>query len=585
MVHPMMPDFDQGEREALPIDRLFHAAIGRSSVGLSPAALSLATFDWAVHLASSPGKQMSLGEEAMRDTWRFSTYALSRMMGVCPDPCTQPAGEDDRFQDEQWQRFPYDVMHQGFLLTQQWWESATTGVRGVTQHHEDVVSFLTRQVLDFYSPSNFLPTNPEVLEETVRQGGANLMQGYANLLEDTEREISGKPPAGAEHWQVGENLACTPGKVVHRNRLMELIQYEPKTKTVYPEPVLITPAWIMKYYILDLQPGKSLIEHLVDKGHTVFVISWKNPGREDRDLGMDAYRREGVMEALDAVNAIVPDRKVHGVGYCLGGTLLMLAASTMARDGDDRLESLSLLAAQADFTEPGELDLFIDESQVTFLEDLMWEEGYLDGAKMAGAFQLLRSKDLIYSRVVHDYLMGKRGPVIDLMAWNADTTRLPYRMHSEYLRDLFLNNDFVEGRYDVGGQPIHIGDIQVPTFAIGTEKDHIAPWRSVYKINRFLPRAEVTFALTTGGHNAGIVTPPGHPRRTYRISSRGPYEAHQPPDSFLERAEQKQGSWWPDWEAWLRERSGNRVAPPGLGQESGPYRPLVDAPGTYVLQP
>ena len=584
MVHSLMPEFDEGERQALTVDRLFHAGIGRATVGLSPAAVSLATFDWAVHLASHPGKQFALMDEAMRNTMRLNAYAFSRMTGTCPEPCAKPWTGDDRFAAEQWQRFPYDIIEQCFLLTQQWWHDATVGIRGVTQHHEDVANFLGRQVLDFYSPSNFLPTNPEVLEHTLSQGGANLAQGFANLLEDAERNLSGRPPAGGEQWQVGENLAVTPGKVVYRNRLMELIQYEPATKTVYPEPVLISPAWIMKYYILDLQPGKSLIEYLVEKGHTVFVISWKNPDRDDRDLGMEAYRREGVMEALDAVTTIVPERKVHAVGYCLGGTLLMIAAAAMARDGDDRLATMSLLAAQADFTEPGELELFIDESQVTFLEDMMWEEGYLDGSKMAGAFQLLRSKDLIYSRMVREYLMGERSKMIDLMAWNADTTRLPYRMHSEYLRRLFLNNDLVEGRFDVGGQPVHIGDIQAPTFAVGTEKDHIAPWRSVYKINRFLHRAEVTFVLTTGGHNAGIVTPPGHPRRTYRSLTRGLQAPHLPPDQYLDQAPQAEGSWWPAWEGWLREHSGSRVAPPAMGGNEAPYQPLADAPGTYVLQ-
>nr|WP_242469201.1 alpha/beta fold hydrolase [Halorhodospira halochloris] len=506
------------------------------------------------------------------------------MTGTCEQPCIQPWPNDDRFAAEEWETWPYDLLSQGFLLTQQWWHDATTGVRGVTQHHEEVVNFIGRQMLDLYSPSNYLATNPEVLARTLQEGGANLARGMANAVEDVERYVTKKPPVGGEHWKVGENLAVTPGKVVYRNRIMELIQYEPTTKTVHPEPILIVPAWIMKYYILDLSPGKSMVEYLVSKGHTVFTISWKNPGSEDRDLGMSNYRREGVMEALEAVTSIVPEQKVHGVGYCLGGTLLMLAAATMARDGDERLASMTLLAAQADFTEPGELELFIDESQVTFIEDMMWEKGYLDGSMMAGAFQLLRSKDLIYSRLIHDYMMGDRGKVIDLMAWNADLTRLPYRMHSEYLRWLFLNNDFVEDRYDVGGQPIHIGDIQVPTFAIGTEKDHIAPWRSVFKINRFLPRADVTFALTTGGHNAGIVTPPGHPRRTFRILPRKASDPYVSPDSFLDKAEQKQGSWWPDWQQWLREHSSNRGAPPSVGQSSGTYQPLADAPGTYVLQ-
>ncbi|MCG5548181.1 PHA/PHB synthase family protein [Halorhodospira halochloris] len=583
-MHPYVLDPDESDRQAYTLDRLYNAGLGRISQGLSPVAISLATFDWAVHLASHPGKQVALADQAARNLMSFQSYAISRMTGTCEQPCIQPWPNDDRFAAEQWQTWPYDLLSQGFLLTQQWWHDATTGVRGVTQHHEEVVNFIGRQMLDLYSPSNYLATNPEVLARTLQEGGANLARGMANAVEDVERYVTKKPPVGGEHWKVGENLAVTPGKVVYRNRIMELIQYEPTTKTVHPEPILIVPAWIMKYYILDLSPGKSMVEYLVSKGHTVFTISWKNPGSEDRDLGMSNYRREGVMEALEAVTSIVPEQKVHGVGYCLGGTLLMLAAATMARDGDERLASMTLLAAQADFTEPGELELFIDESQVTFIEDMMWEKGYLDGSMMAGAFQLLRSKDLIYSRLIHDYMMGDRGKVIDLMAWNADLTRLPYRMHSEYLRWLFLNNDFVEDRYDVGGQPIHIGDIQVPTFAIGTEKDHIAPWRSVFKINRFLPRADVTFALTTGGHNAGIVTPPGHPRRTFRILPRKASDPYVSPDSFLDKAEQKQGSWWPDWQQWLREHSSNRGAPPSVGQSSGTYQPLADAPGTYVLQ-
>jgi polyhydroxyalkanoate synthase len=373
-----------------------------------------------------------------------------------------------------------------------------------------------------------------------------LRQGLSNWLEDVQRWQAGAPPPGAEAYRVGHEVAITPGQVIYRNHLIELIQYSPSTAQVRPEPVLVVPSWIMKYYILDLSPHNSLIQHLVAQGHTVFAMSWANPGEQDRDLSMDDYLHMGVMDALDAVGRVLPQRSVHAVGYCLGGTLLAMAAAAMARDGDQRLASLTLIAAQTDFSEPGELALFIDDSQVAHLEDIMWDRGYLDSAQMAGAFQWLNSNDLIWSRLLREYLLGERSPLSDLMAWNADGTRLPYRMHTEYLRRLFLNNDLASGRYPVGGKPVALTAIQCPIYAIGTVRDHVAPWRSVHKLH-LLTNVDTTFVLTSGGHNVGIVNPPGVAGRSFQALTQlhdGPY---LDPDAWLQAAPSHEGSWWPHW--------------------------------------
>ena len=572
----------QGPLGADTWDRVLHAALGRATLGVSPGALAQAWADWFVHLAMAPGKQGELVQKAARKQARLLRYAVRRTVEPETAPCIDPLPQDRRFDDPEWQDPPFNVLYQAFLLTQQWWHNATTGVRGVSKHHEDVVAFVARQLLDIASPSNFALTNPVVLRAAAEQSGANFQRGWLNLIEDWERAVAGRMPVGTEDFVPGRSVAATPGKVVLRNRLVELIQYEPTTETVHPEPILIVPAWIMKYYILDLSPHNSLVKFLVDRGHTVFILSWKNVGPDDRDLGLDDYRRLGVMPALQAIGDIVPNRQVHAVGYCLGGTLLATAAAAMARDGGDRLASITLLAAQTDFTEPGELELFIDESQVSFLEDIMWEQGYLDTKQMAGAFQLLRSNDLIWSRMVRTYLMGEREPMSDLMAWNADATRMPYRMHTEYLRDLFLHNDLAEGRFQVEGRPVAISDIRAPIFAVGTERDHVAPWRSVYKI-ALLADTDVTFLLTSGGHNAGIVSEPGHPRRRYRVGHKADDQPYVDPDTWAATAPVRDGSWWPEWQDWLVQRSGEPTTTPTMGGRS--YAPLCDAPGTYVLMP
>nr|WP_245410977.1 alpha/beta fold hydrolase [Microvirga flavescens] len=566
------------------LDRTTHATLARTTFGLSPAALIGAYLDWTAHLAFSPGKQMELAVKAFRKLARLGeqTYRTTVSNKPC-DPCITPLPQDRRFAAPEWSRYPYNLIYQSFLLQQQWWHNATTGVDGVTQQHENVVEFASRQLLDVVSPSNFLLTNPVALHRTLETGGGNLFDGFRNFLEDLERTVRKEPPVGTEAFQVGENVAVTPGRVIYRNRLIELIQYEPASGKVRPEPVLIVPAWIMKYYILDLSPGNSLVRHLVGQGFTVFMISWKNPTEEDRDLDMDDYRRLGVLAALDAINAIVPDEKVHATGYCLGGTLLAITAAAMAREGDERLASITLLAAQVDFTEAGELALFINESQVHFLEDLMWQEGYLDSRQMAGAFQLLRSNDLVWSYMVRNYLMGEREPMSDLMAWNADGTRMPYAMHSEYLRQLFLHNDLAEGRFKVEGRPVALGDIRIPIFAVGTERDHVAPWRSVFKIH-LMTDTDVTFLLTSGGHNAGIVSEPGRPGRRYQVLTKTERDRHLDSETWHALAPHYEGSWWPEWVGWLSERSGDPVPPPPMGLPPG-LPVLADAPGCYVKAP
>jgi polyhydroxyalkanoate synthase subunit PhaC len=578
-----MTERSEGPRHIYPIDRFFHANEARLTAGLSPASASAAYLDWAAHLANSPGKQGELFEKAFRKSLRFGGHTGELLAGKKDEPCIEPLPQDHRFRGEDWQQPPFAIYYQAFLLLQQWWHNATVGVEGVSEHDEDVAAFSARQALDVFSPSNFALTNPEVLKATVATGGMNLVRGFQNLFEDWERAVSQRPPVGTEKFRVGKEVAITPGKVVYRNRLIELIQYAPTTETAYPEPVLIVPAWIMKYYILDLSPDNSMVKFLVDQGHTVFMISWKNPTEEDRDLGMDDYLELGVMQALEAVRSIVPSQPAHSVGYCIGGTLLSIAAAALGRDGKDWLKSMTLFAAQTDFTEAGELMLFIDQSQISYLEDLMWDKGYLDTKQMAGAFQLLRSNDLIWSRVVHDYLMGERTPMIDLMAWNADATRMPYRMHSEYLRKLFLKNDFAEGHFYVGDKPAALTDIHIPIFTVGAERDHVAPWESVYKIN-LLADTDVTFLLTSGGHNAGIISEPGHPGRHHRIATKHEGEPYVGPDEWFASTEPRDGSWWPTWQAWLAEHSGDRVKPPSTGKAKAGYRQLCAAPGTYVLE-
>ena len=564
-------------------DREFRAQLAKMTGGISPTAFANAWADWASHLALAPARQGELQRQMLQraqDTWAFTMRALS---GRPLAPGDGLNGETDRrFSAPQWTQFPYNVFARAFQNNKALLQSAVREVDGVTDYHAHLVEFALRMLLDATSPSNYLASNPELLALTREQHGQNLVRGVKNWVEDLQRTITGGVPAGTEEFEVGKNVAVTPGKVVLRNELIELIQYAPATKQVHAEPILIVPAWIMKYYILDLSERNSLVKFLVDQGHTVFMVSWKNPGAADRDLGMDDYVAKGFQAALDAVNAIVPNQKVHAVGYCIGGSLLAIGAASLGSDADRRLASITLFAAQVDFSEPGELVFFINPSQLAMLEATMHRKGVLESKQMGAAFALLRAQDLVWQPIVNQYLKGERGHMIDLMAWNADGTRMPWRMHTEYLYRLYLDNELATNRFTVHGKPVRLSDIHVPMFVVGTESDHVAPWPSVYKIDNLVRSDDLTFLLTSGGHNAGIVAGPVHPKRHYRMRTRRLADAHLAPDDWLASAPQQTGSWWPAWQQWLQTHSSAKTKPPAIGGKG--YEVLEDAPGQYVRQ-
>ncbi len=566
-------------------DREFRAQVAQMTAGLAPTAFTTAWADWAMHLALSPAKRRELQRHALQraqDTWAFALRALT---GAPVSPSEGLAGDaDQRFEAQDWSRFPFNVYARAYQNNVALLKDAVRDVGGVTEYHGELLEFAVRLLLDATSPSNYLASNPELLALTQSERGQNLVRGLQHLIEDIERTLKGIEPVGAEEFAPGKTVAVTPGKVVFRNELIELIQYEPTTKQVYAEPLLIVPAWIMKYYILDLSARNSLVKYLVDQGHTVFMMSWKNPDEKDRDIGMDDYVTKGLRAALDAVTAIVPKRKVHAVGYCIGGTLLSIGAAALARDKDERLASVTMFAAQTDFSEPGELAFFINPSQLAMLEATMHRKGVLESRQMGGAFTLLRAQDLLWQPMIKNYLKGKRDPMIDLMAWNADGTRMPWRMHSEYLYRLYLDNELATNRFPVDGKLIRLSDLSVPMFIVGTETDHVAPWKSVYKVDNLVRSDDVTFLLTSGGHNAGIVSGPVHPKRHYRIRTRRLADPHLAPEDWLEAATKHDGSWWPAWQDWLVEHSSGKTKPPAIGAPRKGYRVIENAPGRYVRQ-
>jgi polyhydroxyalkanoate synthase len=564
------------------LSRHFLSTLGRWTGGLSPQAFGGAWLNVLARLAVAPGRQAELARSALQKTLALAQFSGAALQGEAPRAAGTPYAS--RFADPAWSKFPFNVLAESFLSVSDWAREAVRNVPGADAAAENIVGFTVREGLELVAPDNYLPTNPQLIRQTVDENGRNLLRGVKHLAEDVTRTFKGLGPIGAENYKVGEQVAATPGKVILRTPLMELIQYSPQTGTVYAEPVLIVPAWIMKYYILDLSPKNSLVNFLTGLGHTVFMVSWKNPTAEDRNVTMDDYLTLGVRAALDAVTKVVPKHKVHAVGYCIGGTLLAIAAAELAAQDDERLASVTMFAAQTDFSEPGELSIFISPAQLAMLEAMMWKEGVLESRQMGGAFQLLRTYDLLWAPTIGTYLRGERVGVNDLMSWNADGTRMAYRMHTDYLHQLYLNNDLAEGRYVANGEQLDLSDVTVPMFVVGTETDHVAPWRSVYKVGKLVRSADYTFCLTSGGHNAGIISGPQHPRRRHRVHTSRSGARLLSPEKYLEKVEPLPGSWWPTWAKWLEERSSARkVAPPSMGAPKQGLKPLGSAPGTYVL--
>ena len=568
-------------KDQAELARALRAQLATVTGGLAPDVYANAWWDWYLNLARQPPRQLQLLQDAMAkaaDSWEFTLRAATGQT-------LAPAAGDDRYKADAWAHWPFNVYAHNYRNLVDFWQKALADVPGVAPTTERTLDFVGRTTLEAASPANYLLTNPELLEATRAEQGQNLVRGFGNWLEDIERTFAGKQPDADGKFVVGRDVAATAGKIVLRNELIELIQYSPATETVYAEPILIIPAWIMKYYILDLSPGNSLVKYLVSQGHTVFMASWRNPDAADRGLGMDDYLRSGVRAAIEAVAHIVPEHGIHAVGYCIGGTLLSIAAAALAAEGDRRLASVSLLAAQTDFSEPGELSVFISPSQLDMLEAAMDRTGVLKSEQMSAAFTLLRSRDLLWTPAVNNYLRGERIAPNDLMAWNADGTRMPCRMHSEYLRELYLNNALARGEFHAAGRRIDLATIDVPMFVVGTETDHVAPWQSVYKVRGLTRSSDYTFLLTSGGHNAGIVSGPKHPRRRHRVRTWSNATETLTPQGWFAASEPQAGSWWPTWQRWLAQHSAaSRVAPPPIGCAAAGYPPLADAPGQFVLQ-
>jgi polyhydroxyalkanoate synthase len=524
----------------------------------------------------SPAVQANL--TLLRRSLELGRYALARARREECEPVVAPAAGDKRFKDDAWITNPlFDLMKQAYLLLAESAQTSVADTNGLDRHTAQKLRFYTRQMVDALAPTNFLHTNPEALRRMVESGGRSLLQGFTHVLEDLERGDGSLRVrmTDLEKFELGVNVAVTPGKVVFQNALMQLIQYAPQTKTVFRRPLLIVPPWINKYYILDLRPKNSFIRWAVEQGHTVFVISWVNPDASLAETTFEDYMMQGVVAALDAIAAATGEREVKAIGYCIGGTLLAATLARMSVTGDNRIKAATYFVALVDFDEPGELGVFIDEHQLASIEKSMERTGYFEGSSMAEAFNLLRPNDLIWSFVVNNYLLGREPMAFDLLYWNSDATRMPRAMHGFYLRNMYLENALREpGGITLGGVPIDLRSIRTPSYVLATREDHIAPWRSTYAAVG-LYRGPVRFVLGESGHIAGVINPPGG-KYGHLVGERA-----DTPDEWLAGAERKEGSWWTDWQNWTaRYNGGKRVAAREPGD--GLLKPIEDAPGSYV---
>ena len=521
--------------------------------------------------------QLNLWQNYM-DLWHHTT---ARMVGQESAPLVAPGPGDRRFKNAAWDDNQiFDFIKQSYLLTARWMQETVRGVEGLDDKTAQKVDFYTRQFVDAMAPSNFVLTNPEVLRATIESNGENLVRGLDNLLADLERgegqlRIS---MTDMDAFQIGENVAVSPGKVVYQNDLMQLIQYAPSTDKVYQRPLVIAPPWINKFYILDLRPENSLIKWAVERGYTVFVISWVNPDARLADKSFEDYMLDGILAAIDAVAQATGASEVTTIGYCLGGTLMAASLAYMAATGDERIKASTLFAAQVDFAEPGELAVFIDEEQIKFLEGKMAEQGYLDGAAMASTFNMLRANDLIWSFVVNNYLLGKDPFPFDLLFWNADATRLPATMHSYYLRNMYQQNLLVQpAKLRLANVPIDLAKVHIPIYMQASKEDHIAPYRSVFKATRHFS-GPTRFMLAGSGHIAGVINPPAAGK--YQHWTNAKRKKYADADAWLAEATEHPGSWWDDWDSWLAKKSGPKVAARIPGEGGLPA--IEDAPGSYV---
>jgi polyhydroxyalkanoate synthase len=544
----------------------------------SPLSIGAAFFEMTAQMMSDPSRLVQAQLSLWHDYMTLWQRTAQRFLGGAAEPVIEPAHGDRRFRDAAWDdNTLFDFIKQSYLLTARWMQNTVREVEGIDERTARKVDFYTRQFVDALAPSNFLMTNPEVLRATIESRGENLLHGLKNLLDDLER---GKGRLAIRMtdmaaFKIGENIAVTPGKVVFQNELMQLIQYAPATATVKRRPLLIIPPWINKFYILDLRPNNSFIRWAVEQGHTVFVISWVNPDERLAAKTFADYMREGPLAALDAIEQATGEREANVIGYCLGGTLLACTLAYMAARRDSRIKSATFFVTMVDFAEAGELSVFIDEEQLSALEQRMNARGYLEGREMATTFNMLRANDLIWSFVVNNYLLGKSPFPFDLLYWNADSTRMPAAMHSFYLRNMYQENLLVTpGGITLDGVPIDLGKIRTPAFILSTREDHIAPWRSTYAATRIY-KGPVKFVLSASGHIAGVVNPPG--------SKYGHWENDQnppTPEEWLAGATQHPDSWWPLWQRWVGKYGGGEV--PARQPGDGRLKPIEDAPGSYV---